>query len=311
MDWWMTQFHGCQNLICTVSSLIPVAGIEHRAYTTVNLGTILSGTTVLHPRVQHDLMVYESEQPQMIDTDGCWRKEGVVLCQGKQDRIMRQQCWHKEGSCLMDAEELSQPYVKYLGQGYWGWYQMSNDALYSAYGLNCTQRGTLPQGVYCTSSPVLGIDIAGTQGRTPITPEKRLDIKPDTPIHLQKLPLGFGAELKAWLVDFGQQDEILNVLKDAEKQATIRLTHDQNKLIQVSHALEEDAKISWWESIFGYSPNASAFLDILLHPVVVLICVALLLSLMQVMMCITIRRMNAKTMRMCTSTRYLLSRKSH
>lgn len=28
-------------------------------------------------------MVYESGQPQMIDTDECWRKEGVVLCQGE------------------------------------------------------------------------------------------------------------------------------------------------------------------------------------------------------------------------------------
>ncbi|XP_077314547.1 uncharacterized protein LOC143934794 [Lithobates pipiens] len=182
MDWWMTQFHGCKNLTCTVSSLIQVAGTEHRAYTTVNLGTILSGSTVLHPRVHHNLMVYESGQPQMIDTDGCW------------------------------------------------------------------------------------------------------------------------------LVDFGQQDEILNVLRDTEKQATIRLTHDQNRLIQVSHALDTDAKVSWWESLFGYSPNATAFLNILLHPVVVLICAALLLSLIQLIMCITIRRMNTKAMRMCTSTRYLLSR---
>lgn len=152
------------------------------------------------------------------------------------------------------------------------------------------------------------MDIAGTPGCTPITPEERFYSKPDIPLHLQKLPLGFGAELKAWLMDFGQQDEILNVLGDAEKQATIRLTHDQNRLIQVSHALDADAKISWWESLFGYSPNATAFLNILLHPVVVLTCAALLLFLMQVIMCVTIRRMNAKAMRMCTSTRYLLSR---
>lgn len=42
-------------------------------------------------------------------------------------------------------------------------------------------------------------------------------------IHLHKFPLGFGNQLKAWLLDFGQEDEILNVLRDAEKQATMRL----------------------------------------------------------------------------------------
>ncbi|XP_068129074.1 uncharacterized protein [Hyperolius riggenbachi] len=292
--WWLTQFHGCQNLTCTISSLVPVAGEEHQAYTVVNLGSVLSAGVVLLPRVNHDIMIYEEGEPRLLDTDGCWRKENVLLCQGQQNRIIRQQCWDEEGSCLMDAKEKMPSRMKYLGQGYWCWYQMENATSYAVYTFNCTQSGTLTRGVYCTTGPVLGVDLAQQKGRTPITPEKRLDIKPDTPVRLQKIPLGFGAELKGWLLDFGREDEIMKTLRASERQATVRLEHDREKLVQVSHALEQDAKVSWWESLFGYSPKASAFLNLMLHPVVVLIVLTCLLYIFQVLVFCKIKRLGAK-----------------
>ncbi|XP_044155470.1 vasoactive intestinal polypeptide receptor 1-like [Bufo gargarizans] len=142
---------------------------------------------------------------------------------------------------------------------------------YTIYGTNCTERGELLPGAYCTLSPVLGLDVAELQGRTPITPEKRLDIRPDVPVRLQRIPLGFGIELKHLLLDFSQEDEILLNLRETEKRATIQLTHDKNKITAITTALDKDSKVSWWESLFGYSPKATSFFNLLIHPVIVLL----------------------------------------
>ncbi|XP_075070452.1 uncharacterized protein LOC142159449 [Mixophyes fleayi] len=244
-NWWLTQWHGCLNLTCTASSLAPVSGRERKGYTAVNLGIPMPGDTILHPRLQSDTLTYEGSHPYLFDTDGCWRREDAILCQGNHDRVLRQQCWDTEGSCLMDVSPKPSSNLKYLGQGYWCWYQFQNVS-YTVYATNCTQRGNLLRGAYCTLIPTLGIDVADEMGRTPVTPEKRLDIRPDTPVRLQKIPLGFGTELKNWLLDFGKEDDILEKLKETEKQATIKLEHDAIKITKVLHALEEDAKVSWW-----------------------------------------------------------------
>ncbi|XP_040275688.1 uncharacterized protein LOC120990872 [Bufo bufo] len=76
---------------------------------------------------------------------------------------------------------------------------------------------------------------------------------------LQKIPLGFGKELRHLLMDFGQEEEIIQRLRETEKQATIQLTHDRTKIIAVATALDMDSKVSWWESLFGYSPKFLEF----------------------------------------------------
>ncbi|XP_072010694.1 uncharacterized protein [Engystomops pustulosus] len=269
-NWWVSQWHGCQNLTCTASSLAPTSGKVRQGYNVINLGTVIKNSTVLHPQLPSDILTYEAGQPYLFDTDGCWRKEDAILCQGSSDRVFRHQCWDIEGSCEVKTRAVPPSYIKYVGQGYWCWYQTTNMS-YTIYSTNCTERGELLPGAYCTSYPVLGIDIAGEKGRTPITPEKRLDIRPDTPLRLQKIPLGFGNKLKHLLLDFSQEEGIIKRLKDSEDQATILLKHDQMKITGIVHALEKDSTVSWWESLFGYSPKATSFFNMLIHPVIVLL----------------------------------------
>lgn len=116
-------------------------------------------------------------------------------------------------------------------------------------------------------------------GRTPMTPEKRLDIRPDTLVRLQKILTEFGSILKNWLLDFGKEKDILQKLKESETQAIIKLEHDASKITGLLHGLEEDAKVSWWESIFGYSLKATSFFNLLIHPIIVLILLVLVMYL--------------------------------
>ncbi|XP_044140005.1 uncharacterized protein LOC122930579 [Bufo gargarizans] len=269
-NWWVVQWHGCQNLTCTASSLAPVSGRIRQGYSVINLGTMINNQTVLHPQLPSGVLTYEEGHPSLFDTEGCRIRENAILCQGSRERTLRHQCWNTEGSCEMKANPMPSSSLKYLGQGYWCWYQGS-DPSYAIFGLNCTERGTLRPGAYCTLSPVLGLNVAEQQGRTPITPEKRLDIRPDVPVRLQKIPLGFGKELRHLLMDFNQEEEIVQRLRETEKQATIQLTHDRTKITAVATALDKDSKVSWWESLFGYSPKATSFFNLLIHPVIVLL----------------------------------------
>lgn len=81
-----------------------------------------------------------------------------------------------------------------------------------------------------------------------MTPEKRLDIRPDTLVRLQKILTEFGSILKNWLLDFGKEKDILQKLKESETQAIIKLEHDASKITGLLHGLEEDAKVSWWKA---------------------------------------------------------------
>lgn len=112
-----------------------------------------------------------------------------------------------------------------------------------------------------------------------MTPEKRLDIRPDTLVRLQKILTEFGSILKNWLLDFGKEKDILQKLKESETQAIIKLEHDASKITGLLHGLEEDAKVSWWESIFGYSLKATSFFNLLIHPIIVLILLVLVMYL--------------------------------
>ncbi|KAM9308258.1 LOW QUALITY PROTEIN: uncharacterized protein PAF06_012437 [Gastrophryne carolinensis] len=248
-NWWVTQWHGCYNLTCTASSLAPVSGNVRQGYSAVNLG-IMINNKMLHPQLPSDILTYEGNRPYLFDTDGCWRKEDAILCQGCYNRVLKQQCWDTKGSCEMKASPIPSLHLKYLGQGYWCWYQIKI-ASYTIYTTNCTERGELLPGAYCTLNPVLGIDVADLKGRTPITPEKRVDIRPDTPVRLQKIPLGFGTELQRILVDFREEKEIVQKLKESEGQAVL----------------------------FGYSPKATSFFNFLIHPVIILLALVILLHL--------------------------------
>ncbi|XP_075719867.1 uncharacterized protein LOC142760560 [Rhinoderma darwinii] len=155
-------------------------------------------------------------------------------------------------------------------QGYWCWYQIQNVS-YTIHATNCTERGILLPGAYCTLNPVLGVDVADQKGRTPVTPEKRLDIRPDTPVRLQTIPLGFGIELRNLLLDFNEEEDIVEKLKDSQHQATIQLEHDSKKITGIVNNLDADAEVSWWESLFGYSPKATSFFNLLIHPVIILL----------------------------------------
>ncbi|XP_073519257.1 uncharacterized protein [Phyllobates terribilis] len=277
-NWWVVQWHGCQNLTCTASSLAPVSGNLRQGYSAINLGIVINNRTVLHPQLPSDILTYEGGHPYLFDTEGCWRKEDVILCQGSQERVFRHQCWDAEGSCEMKANPIPSFRLKYMGQGYWCWYQGKN-MTHIIYSTNCTERGNLLPGVYCTLSPVLGLDVAEQQGRTPITLEKRLDIRPDTPVRLQKVPLGFGGELKRLLLDFGKEDEILKNLQETEDRATIQLEHDRTKITGITNDLNKDSEVSWWESVFGYSPKATSFFNLLIHPVIVLLILVIIMYL--------------------------------
>ncbi|KAM9320086.1 LOW QUALITY PROTEIN: uncharacterized protein PAF06_004551 [Gastrophryne carolinensis] len=277
-NWWVTQWHGCYNLTCTASSLSPFSGNVRQGYSAVNLGIMINNKTMLHPQLPSDILTYEGNRPYLFDTDGCWRKEDAILCQGSYNRVLKQQCWDTKGSCEMKASPILSSHLKYLGQGYWCWYQIKI-ASYTIYTTNCTERGELLPGAYCTLNPVLGIDVADLKGRTPITPEKRVDIRPDTPVRLQKIPLGFGTELQRILMDFREEKEIVQKLKESEGQATIQLMHDATKITDIVHALEKDSAVSWWESLFGYSPKATSFFNFLIHPVIILLALVALLYL--------------------------------
>ncbi|KAM9320114.1 doublecortin domain-containing protein 2B [Gastrophryne carolinensis] len=80
------------------------------------------------------------------------------------------------------------------------------------------------------------IDVADLKGRTSITPEKRVDIQPDT-------------ELQCILMDFSEEKETVQKLKESEGQATIQLMHDATKITDIVHALENDSAVSWFVSI--------------------------------------------------------------
>ncbi|XP_041418684.1 uncharacterized protein LOC121393665 [Xenopus laevis] len=163
-NWWVVQWHGCRNLTCTASSLAPVSGQLLQGYSAVNLGVVVGNKTVFHPQLPSEVLTYERGHPYLVNVEGCWRKEDAILCQGNQDRVLRHQCWNSEGSCEMKTNPMPSSHLVYLGQGYWCWYQ-GNNATFIIYGTNCTARGELPPAVYCTLSPVLGLDVAEQQGR--------------------------------------------------------------------------------------------------------------------------------------------------
>lgn len=74
--------------------------------------------------------------------------------------------------------------------------------------LTAPKEETSSEEYFVPFNPTLGMDMTDERRRTPVTPEKRLDIRPDTPVRLQTIPVVFWSRTTKWLLNFGKQDDI-------------------------------------------------------------------------------------------------------
>ncbi|KAM5164250.1 uncharacterized protein ACMZJ9_006760 [Mantella aurantiaca] len=158
----------------------------------------------------------------------------------------------------------------------------------------CSMETWVARGAWCTLGNVSEIQTQEWSYVVPSIANLSMNVDYRSPVSLGTMNLSMGSQLQDWLADWDGDESLLRKLQQERANATIVIYHDQNKIKDVVHQLENDAGGYWWEVIFGHSSKASGVLNYMIHPIVVLLILAVVLSLVQIYMCCWTRNLYKK-----------------
>lgn len=96
-----------------------------------------------------------------------------------------------------------------------------------------------------------------------------------------------------------QSSELVDLAKQHQHNATvlkIKTIMAQNTILGLGKVIERNAQDAWWSIFEGWSPKAKGILDILIHPILILLGIVFLLCVWQICLCIYLRRITQRTM---------------
>ncbi|XP_040272097.1 uncharacterized protein LOC120995577 [Bufo bufo] len=314
--WWASAWIGCINHnleTCYASSLIPYTSSPLEVvYKVTSIGILTGGSTLLHPRLDHPHVIRKDGVWKQVDISLCLHRNQDILCTPGQDRLVEDKCWNNSSVCVLDGEFITKDKtpVTYLGHQRICFFllNITNVTLITS---QCSITTAVDKGAWCTLGNVTEIQTPSWRYVFPTIANLSIDIEYHNPVNLQALNLGMGKELHDWLIRFDQDEYLLRKLRQEGANATIVIHHDQKELKHITHLLENNAKGYWWEVIFGHSSAANGILNFLIHPIVVLLIVAVVLSLLQIYMCCMTRylykRLQALSMEIEIQTKYKIA----
>ncbi|KAM5171950.1 uncharacterized protein ACMZJ9_004775 [Mantella aurantiaca] len=298
--WWSNAWRGCTNSNCEscyASSLIPYTESHIGAvYSVISIGLLTGESTLLHPRLKYQNVVRDDGRWRQVDISLCKQYDHDILCMPGQYEIVKEKCWEDASVCVLDGEIIAknETPVYYLGHRRVCFFILKNTNMTLVMEQGCSLGITVIRGAWCTLGNVSEIHTQEWSYVVPSSTNLSVNINYMNPVNLGALDLGMGSELQDWLADWEGDENLLRKLQQERANATIVIYHDQNKIKEVVHQLENDASGYWWEVIFGHSSKANGVLNFLIHPIVVLLILAVVLSLVQMYMCCLTRHLYKK-----------------
>ncbi|KAM5145644.1 uncharacterized protein ACMZJ9_013009 [Mantella aurantiaca] len=295
--WWSNAWRGCTNSNCEscyASSLIPYTESHIGAvYSVISIGLLTGESTLLHPRLKYQNVVRDDGRWRQVDISLCKQYDHDILCMPGQYEIVKEKCWEDASVCVLDGEIIAknETPVYYLGHRRVCFFILKNTNMTLVMEQGCSLGRTVIRGAWCTLGNVSEIHTQEWSYVVPSSTNLSVNINYMNPVNLGALDLGMGSELQDWLADWEGDENLLRKLQQERANATIVIYHDQNKIKEVVHQLENDASGYWWEVIFGHSSKANGVLNFLIHPIVVLLILAVVLSLVQMYMCCLTRHL--------------------
>lgn len=99
-------------------------------------------------------------------------------------------------------------------------------------------------------------------------------------IYLLPTPIGINLTLVKKLLPHNDLHWLLEHAQDDGQRTSITIHHDTEEIHPVLDQVNKDGEHRWWEALLGWSPTATGILNLMLHPVVILLsltCLSLLL----------------------------------
>ncbi|AXF48633.1 hypothetical protein [Bufonid herpesvirus 1] len=292
-EFWVSSWKGCKDQMCSFVTLVPANGTLLTAYKPKRIGIVFDNG-LLKPTLpdQYHIVIMPGGSQRYINMEDCWMSKEARICPSAAGTISGDPCW-ESGYCVLEYSPAHNTAFRSLGSGHWCFYNMNKKAKanYTIFSPRCKQEVSLEQGAYCTAVPVIGIDGPNkTYCRTPHTANKVISLKSSAYKSLLKLPTDLDNKLVEIILNNDISDKILEELNAKDGNNKIKFEHNFEEATNIINDLKAAGRTTWWESIFGYNDKATAILNLMMHPIVILIGVSVLLAAAQFFMCVKIRQ---------------------
>ncbi|XP_042660771.1 uncharacterized protein LOC116964869 [Tyto alba] len=90
-------------------------------------------------------------------------------------------------------------------------------------------------------------------------------------LELSPTPIGMNLTLVRQLI---KHQDLLGILREIQRngeKTLVTIHHDTKEINRVLQRTKQDASHNWWDTLFGWSPSATGILNIMIHPIVILL----------------------------------------
>ncbi|XP_068280354.1 uncharacterized protein [Nyctibius grandis] len=124
----------------------------------------------------------------------------------------------------------------------------------------------------CNFTKIVGCDFSY---QAPVTSHQLIKSNYTLFHQLSPVPIGMNLSLVKQLMNHTDLTEILQDVKESGQKTLITVHHDTEKIYKVLKRIKEDTTHNWWDILFGWSPTATGILNMIRHPVIILLILVL------------------------------------
>ncbi|KAE8580793.1 hypothetical protein XENTR_v10024544 [Xenopus tropicalis] len=268
---WDINIGKCTFDSCEIHALTPWEGTTTLFFQAVNIGSLIKGY-VYFPDITYTHVFWNKTYWQPVNLDKCNHPQQNVLCMPYQ--LTSKDCWMDSNECSITVTSVEgTSKIFYLGQGRICFHLNKSQ--------NVTYRDSVQEyfiflhnGTWCTNQSVVSLSTEGMNLTVPTIKNVSYDItwtKFIRELDPGILQLQMTEHFRDWLVDFNVSMHLEKQLKDFAEMTHVKVTYDTTKITNIVGHLRKDSQLSWWESLFGMSPTASAIMNIMIHSIIIII----------------------------------------
>ncbi|XP_059588713.1 uncharacterized protein LOC109283277 isoform X1 [Alligator mississippiensis] len=262
--------------------LITVAGKEIRTiHPVVPLGLQIDDSSVMYSR-DHNTWAWQKDSAwKTVNVKGCRRKEGLGYICEDQALEEHDECFFPQpgnkSHCSFDVIQERESAIVYVGKACVCMRTRCDIVLINGYWI----QPMVPyiNRCFCNVTTIVTCDLKFT---VPIWTIQHLNAYPELYKKVFPILLGMGLiTIKELLTHPSLQAE-LQRLKALGENGKLEIQHHNQEISKLAATVKNAGHHSWWEVLFGWSPNATGLLNVMLHPIVVIISfqIILVISLM-------------------------------
>ncbi|XP_075625630.1 LOW QUALITY PROTEIN: uncharacterized protein LOC142604244 [Balearica regulorum gibbericeps] len=244
----------------------------HTIYPVIALGLNKNGT-ILYP-IEHKVWAQKKGDTwQTVDVDACTvHEQQGFICESN---IVQAQdiCLDTEQNiCHFEIRpnEILQTLVVYIGTGCVCIRTMCDVIFADNMTIEVSNQSNI---CVCNFTNIQGCDFNYS---APVTTHQVLQSHYTLFQEITHTPIGMNLTLVRELLHHQDLQEILQKARENGQKTLITIHHDIEKIHQVLERVKEDGEHKWWDTLFGWSPNATGLLNKMLHPVIILLLLVLL-----------------------------------